>query len=41
VIIERDSNWQHAYREVAEDLVTVRRVVAEARSRTVAPAKSA
>ena len=41
VIIERDSNWQHAYQEVAEDLVTVRRVVAEARSRTVAPAKSA
>lgn len=41
VIIERDSNWPHANREVADDLVTVRRVVAEARSRTLMPAKSA
>jgi uncharacterized protein (UPF0276 family) len=31
VIVERDSNWEHAYQEVSADLATARRIVAEAR----------
>jgi len=41
VMVERDSNWEHAYREVSADLATARRIVAESGLHSRPQARSA